>query len=113
MRLAPKHLPHLMNAWSSVSLSCLGVCRQLQPEWGLLFALKSFLWPCPEITLGPVPSILRFRRAARFAPAILLCALAGCTPRRAAIPPAPPADTTPPPPPPHREVAILFNGEPG
>ena len=55
-------------------------------------------------------SILQFRRAARVVPAILLCALAGCAPRRAAIPPPQPTDTTPPP---HREVAILFNSEPG
>jgi ABC-type uncharacterized transport system substrate-binding protein len=71
------------------------------------------------MNLGPVISMLQFRRAARVLPVILLCALAGCATRRAAAPPpAPPVPAVPPKPvdiipAPRRDVAILFNTAPG
>jgi ABC-type uncharacterized transport system substrate-binding protein len=71
------------------------------------------------MNLGPVISMLQFRRAARVLPVILLFALAGCATRRAAAPPpAPPVQPVPPKPvdvipAPRREVAILFNSAPG
>jgi len=62
---------------------------------------------------------LRFVQIAGLLSIILICTMAGCSPRRTAAPapPPPPATTTSSrpdaPTPPRREVAILFNGAPG
>ena len=58
-------------------------------------------------------SIRGLRKAGRVVPAILLCLIGGCAPRRPNLPAPPISSRVDAPAPPRRDIAVLFNNAPG